>query len=481
MSGPLWTPTDEQIANSNLTAFLAFLSARGHTFDSFEALHAFSVQDQGTFYDLFWDFAKIKGTKGPRVFVSGDHMRHAQYFPDGSLSYAENILFPTNETDGPALLLDREKGEPDAMSWVELRTLVARYQALFIEHGVTKGDRVAAMVPNGADAIAILAAANGLGAITATCSPDFGLGGAVDRFGQIEPKVFISAKSYRYARKDHEISDKAQQIAAELPGLACHFEFDFLGTRERHLPEAGDLTLLSLPLDHPLSILFSSGTTGKPKCIVHRQGGVLLKHLTEHILHCDGRPGDRTLFFTTCGWMMWNWLVTGLANGQTLQLYDGSPFHPKPSTLWELAERNRLTFFGCGAKYIDGMAKVRKRYRPIDHQNLGNLRTLATTGSPLVHEAFDYIYEGIKTDICVSSISGGTDIVGCFVGGLPTRPVHRGEIQAPILGMDVRVFDEAGQDQPMGVRGELVCAAPFPSMPLQFWNDPGDQKYCDAY
>jgi len=481
MSQPLWSPSAEQIAQSNLTAFLTFLAERGHDLADFEALHAFSVRDQGRFYDLFWDFAQIKGTKGARTFVEGEHMRQARYFPDGSLSYAENILFPAHEPDGPALLLDREKGTPDTMSWAELRKLVARYQALFIQHGVTKGDRVAAMVPNGADAIAILAAANGLGAITATCSPDFGFEGAVDRFGQIEPKVFISAKSYRYGRTDHEVSEKAHKIAAELRGLACHFEFDFLGTRDRDLPEAGELTLLPLPFDHPLSILFSSGTTGMPKCIVHRQGGVLLKHLTEHILHCDGRPGDRTFFFTTCGWMMWNWLVTGLANGQTLQLYDGSPFHPRPSVLWDLVERNRLTFFGCGAKYIDGMAKLRKRYRPLEAANLDSLRTLATTGSPLVHEAFDYIYQDIKADLCVSSISGGTDIVGCFVGGLPTRGVQRGEIQAPILGMDVRVFDAAAQDQPVGVRGELVCAAPFPSMPLQFWNDPEDQKYCDAY
>ena len=478
-TAPLWTASAEQIAQSNLTAFLAFVSERGHTITDFKALHAFSIENQGDFYDLFWDFAQIKGRKGTRTFVPGAHMRHAQYFPDGELSYAENILFPSNKTDGPALLLDREGGQPDEMSWAALRRLVARYQALFVRHGVTKGDRVAALVPNGADALAILAAANGLGAITATCSPDFGFESAVDRFGQISPKVFISAEAYVYAGKRHDIGEKARQIAARLPELACHFVFDFLETRDRVLPEPGDLKILPLPFDHPLSILFSSGTTGKPKCIVHRQGGVLLKHLTEQILHCDGRPGDRSFFFTTCGWMMWNWLVTGLANGQTLQLYDGAPFHPQPKVLWELAERNRLTFFGCGAKFIDGLAK--SKYVPRRNVTLASLRTIATTGSPLVHEAFDYIYQSIKADLCVSSISGGTDIVGCFVGGLPTGAVHRGEIQAPILGMDVRVFDEVGNDQPVGVRGELVCAAPFPSMPLQFWNDPQDQKYCQAY
>ena len=476
---PLWTPSDAQIASSNLTAFLRFAANRGHEFGSFEALHHFSVTDQGAFYDLFWDFAQIKGDKGGRAFVAGDHIKDAKYFPDGTLSYAENLLFPAHEPEGPALLLNREGGEPGEMSWEELRELTARYQALFVTAGVQVGDRVAAMVPNCADAIAILLAANGLGAITATCSPDFGLEGAVDRFGQIEPKVFISCDGYVYAGKRLNISEKAKQIADRLPGLVRHFEFEFLGNAPRDLPPAGDLILKRLPLDHPLSILFSSGTTGKPKCIVHRQGGVLLKHLTEHLIHCDARPGDRTFFFTTCGWMMWNWLVTGLANGQTLQLYDGSPFHPRPRVLWEMVERNGLTFFGCGAKYIDSMTK--SAYVPKDRADLSSLRTLATTGSPLIHESFDYIYEKVKPDLCVSSISGGTDIVGCFVGGLPTRAVHRGEIQAPILGMDVRVFDDQQQDQPVGIQGELVCAAPFPSMPLQFWNDEGDVKYRAAY
>lgn len=475
----LWTPSPQQVEAANLTAFMKFLANRGHALPDFEALHAFSIAHQGAFYDALWDFAQLKGTKGARAFVSGGTMREAQYFPDGRLSYAENLLFPPKGGDGPALLLDGEKLEPAEMSWPDLRELTARYQALFIAAGVGLGDRIAAMVPNGADAIAILLAANGLGAITATCSPDFGLDGALDRFGQIEPKVFVSCQAYRYAGKRHDMTEKATGIAAQLPGLVTHFTFDFLDGAPRELPAAGELILTPLPLDHPLSILFSSGTTGKPKCIVHRQGGVLLKHLTEHILHADARPGDRTFFFTTCGWMMWNWLVTGLANGQTLQLYDGSPFYPRPKVLWELAERNRLTYFGCGAKYIDSMTKV--SYVPRERVDLSHMRVLATTGSPLIHESFDYVYHKIKPDLCLSSISGGTDIVGCFVGGLPTRPVYRGEIQAPILGMDVRVFDTSAIDQPMATKGELVCAAPFPSMPLKFWNDPEDAKYCAAY
>ena len=485
----LWHPSDDLIAQSNLTALLTFMQGRGHEVADFEALHTLSVTDQGAFYDAFWDFADVRGDKGARAFVSGDHMMDARYFPDGALSYAENLLFPVNEGAGPALLLNRERGAAGCLSWAELRTLVARYQALMMSAGVTVGDRVAAMVPNGADAIAILLAANGLGAITATASPDFGLEGALDRFGQIEPKVFISANGYIYAGKRHDIGEKTRALAQQLQGLKQHFEFDFLdndgdggaGVGARDLPAAGqgDLRLLRLPFDHPLSILFSSGTTGKPKCIVHRQGGVLFKHLIEHIIHCDAKPGDRTFFFTTCGWMMWNWLVTGLANGQTLQLYDGSPFHPRPKVLWELVQDNRLTFFGCGAKYIDSMTK--SKYIPRKRADLGSLRTLATTGSPLIHESFDYIYTQVKPDVCVSSISGGTDIVGCFVGGLPTRPVYRGEIQAPILGMDVRVFDDTAQQVGANVQGELVCAAPFTSMPLQFWNDPQDAKYRKAY
>ncbi len=476
---PLWRPSEAAIAAANITAFRAFLAERGHRLDNYAALHRFSVTDQGAFYDAFWDWAQIKGEKGARAFVHDGPLWAAQYFPEGRLSYAENILFPAAPTAGPALLIDREKGAPARMSWAELRTLTARYQALFRAAGVVKGDRVAAMVPNGADAIAILAAANGLGAITATCSPDFGLEGALDRFGQISPKVFVSCQAYIYAGQRIDMAEKARALAARLPGLARHFEFDFLDGAPRALPAAADLQLERLPFDHPLSILFTSGTTGKPKCLVHRQGGALVKQLLEHSLHCDGKPGDRTFFFTTCGWMMWNWLVTGLANGQTLQLYDGSPFHPRPKVLWELIERNRLTLFGCGAKYIDAMAK--SSYVPRQRADLSSLRTLATTGSPLIHEAYDYVYTKVRPEVCLSSISGGTDLIGCFVAGQPTAPVYRGQIQAPVLGMDVRVFDTEGQERGVGARGELVCTAPFPSMPLQFWNDPGQSKYRAAY
>ena len=477
----LWCPSQDQIDGANLSAFLAYLRAQGCDLRDFDALHAFSIQDQGAFYQAFWDFAGIRGDKGGCAFVPGPHLKDARYFPEAALSYAENLLFPRKQGGELALLLNRERGTAATLTWTQLRDLVARYQALMRQVGLGLGDRVAAMVPNGADALAILLAANGLGAITATCSPDFGLEGALDRFGQITPKLFVSANGYTYAGKRVDISDKARALAAQLPGLIRHFEFDFLDDTPRDLPVAGaqDLSLTPLPFDHPLSILFSSGTTGKPKCIVHRQGGVLVKHLLEHILHCDARPGDRTFFFTTCGWMMWNWLVTGLANGQTLQLYDGSPFYPRPKVLWDLVEKNRLTFFGCGAKYIDSLAK--SSCVPKDKADLSSLRTLATTGSPLIHESFDYVYDKVKADLCLASISGGTDIVGCFVGGLPTRAVHRGEIQAPILGMDVRIFDAAGQETPLNTKGELVCAAPFPSMPLCFWNDTDDAKYQDAY
>ena len=475
----LWAPSQERANNSNLQRFQDFLAKRGRVTANYEELHTFSINDQESFYEAFWDFAQIKGQKGKQIYLNEGHMREAKYFPTGTLSYAENLLFPTSQKAATALLLDREKGEPEEMSWTDLRELVARYQALFIKVGIKLGDRIAAMVPNGADAIAILAAANGLGAITATCSPDFGLEGALDRFGQIKPKIFISAKSYIYAGQKVEIQSKARALAKRLENLKLHFEFDFVNSQPRDLPKSGELVLKQLPFDHPLYILFSSGTTGKPKCIVHRQGGALVKHLLEHILHCDSKAGDRTFFFTTCGWMMWNWLVSGLANSQTLQLYDGSPFHPRPKVLWDLVDRNRLNFFGCGAKYIDAMSK--SSYVPIEKANLTSLQTIATTGSPLIHESFDYVYEKIKRNVCLSSISGGTDIIGCFVGGQPNSPVYRGEIQGPILGMDVRIFDSTGKKTKVGEQGELVCASPFPSMPLNFWNDVDDKKYLGAY
>ena len=358
---------------------------------------------------------------------------------------------------------------------------MGQFQLYLTLQGVGEGDRVAALIPNCPEAIAILLAANSLGAITSTASPDFGVSGAVDRFGQIEPKVLFSVDGYHYGGKAFDIQDKANDIASQLPGLVAHKRLSFLTYAEaQDLPGAPqDLAFKRMPFDHPLYILFSSGTTGKPKCLVHRQGGPLVKHLVEHALNGDNKPGDVTFFFSTCGWMMWNWLVTGLANRQTLQLFDGSPFHPGPEVLWEMAARNGCSQFGCGAKYIDAIAK--SGYRPIEHHSFPQLRNIATTGSTLIQESFDFVYDGIKADVALTSVSGGTDLVGCLVGSVSTKPVIRGEIQGPVLGCDIQVLRDDRSVSATGERGELSCVGPFPTMPLGFWRDTNNEKYDAAY
>ena len=483
----LWTPKPERIANSNQRQFEEFLARRGiGPFADYDALHRWSVADQGAFYDAVWDFFGVVGLKGDIAFLPPitDDIRSARYFPEARLSYAENLLRWAEDpafADQPALLFDREDGLHIAMSWHELRDLTARFQAFMVAHDVGEKDRVAALVPNCPEAIAILLAANSLGAITSTASPDFGVSGAVDRFGQIEPKVFFSVDGYLYGGRRFEISEKANDIAAQLPGLRAHKMLRFLDYDDRQdlPPPALPLRFKALRFDHPLYILFSSGTTGKPKCLVHRQGGPLLKHLVEHAINGDNKPGDVTFFFSTCGWMMWNWLVTGLANRQTLQLYDGSPFQPGPEALWNMAAKNNWSQFGCGAKYVDAIAK--SGYRPKNHHTFPKLRNIATTGSTLIEESFDFIYDAVKADVALTSVSGGTDLVGCLVGAVSTKPIYRGEIQGAILACDVQVLRSDGSEAAIGERGELACNGPFPTMPIAFWRDENDTKFNAAY
>ena len=483
----LWTPTQARIDGSNQKAFERFLAERGvGPFVDFDALHFWSVGDQNAFYDAVWDFFDLVGEKGDTAFVAPntDDIRSAQYFPHASMSYAENLLRWAEDgtfADQHALLFDREDGCHRSVSWKQLKDLVGQFQAYLLSQGVGEGDRVAALIPNCPEAIAILLAANSLGAITSTASPDFGVSGAVDRFGQIEPKVLFSVDGYHYGGKAFDIQDKADDIASQLPGLVAHKRLSFLTYDvAQDLPAAPEvLAFKRMPFDHPLYILFSSGTTGKPKCLVHRQGGPLVKHLVEHALNGDNKPGDVTFFFSTCGWMMWNWLVTGLANRQTLQLFDGSPFHPGPEVLWEMAAKNGCSQFGCGAKYIDAIAK--SGYRPIEHHSFPQLRNIATTGSTLIQESFDFVYDGIKADVALTSVSGGTDLVGCLVGSVSTKPVIRGEIQGPVLGCDIQVLRDDRSVSATGERGELSCVGPFPTMPLGFWRDTNNEKYDAAY
>jgi acetoacetyl-CoA synthetase len=371
--------------------------------------------------------------------------------------------------------------------------MVSRLQQAFVAAGVGEGDRVAALLPNIPEAVAAMLAAASIGAVWSSASPDFGPEGILDRFGQIEPKILVACDGYFYNGKEIGLADKLRSVVARLPTVARTLVVPFVGSPDAVAADvpgaisleaalapfaAAPVRYKRLPFAHPLYILFSSGTTGVPKCIVHSAGGTLLQHLKEQQLHCGIGRGDRVFYFTTLGWMMWNWLVSALASEATLMLYDGSPAYPTPATLFRYAEAERITFFGTSAKYIDSVKKA--GYRPVDHHDLSSIRTIASTGSPLVPESFDFVYDAISRDAHLASISGGTDIVSCFVLGVPTEPVWRGEIQGPGLGMAVDVYDEAARPLARG-KGELVCTRAFPSMPLGFWNDPDGSRYRAAY
>jgi acetoacetyl-CoA synthetase len=490
--GPLWIPSPERVAATRLKAFMAEANRRhGLAIETYRDLHGWSIRQRDAFWDLMWDFGGVIGDKGERLVVDPEQMPGARFFPDASLNFAENLLRRT--TDETALIFRGENKAQDSFTWTELAALVSRLQQALRAAGVGVGDRVAAMLPNLPHAIAAMLATSSIGAIWSSCSPDFGERGVLDRFGQIEPKVFMSVDGYWYNGRAQRIADKLTTIAQELEKTATVVIVPYLGEAEavaQAVPRAVALddftkpftakpvTFTRLPFNHPVFILYSSGTTGVPKCIVHSAGGALLQLMKEHKLHCDIHPGDRVFYFTTLGWMMWNWLSTALASEATLLLYDGSPFSPKPAVLWDFAQETGMSLFGTSAKYIDGCAKV--GLAPMRTHDLSALRVMTSTGSPLAPESFDYVYQAIKNDLHLASISGGTDIISCFVLGDPTSPVWKGEIQAPALGMAVEVFSEDGKPMAEG-KGELVCTKPFVSMPVKFWNDPGGKKYHAAY
>ena len=488
----LWRPSRERIARSNITRFIHLVNQRWNAGvrDS-QQLFEWSVREPEQFWTAIWDFCGIVAeTRGERVLVDGHKMPGAKWFPDARLNFAENLL--RRRDDDTAMVFWGEDKVRRRMSYAEVYDAVSRTMQALSATGVKEGDRVAAFMPNMPETVIFMLAVTGLGAIWSSCSPDFGAQGVLDRFGQIAPKVLFAVEGYHYNGKTHDTLPRIAEIARNLPTLArtvivsyTREKPDLSGIRNAvHLadfvrPYRGrEIAFRRLPFDHPLLILYSSGTTGVPKCIVHGAGGTLLQHLKEHQLHTDLKRGDRLFYFTTCGWMMWNWLASGLATGLTLLLYDGSPFHPSSRVLFDFADEERMTVFGTSAKYIDALNKAGAR--PMDTHRLDTVETITSTGSPLLPEGFDYVYRAIKKDVLLSSISGGTDIASCFVLGNPTAPVFRGEIQCRGFGMNVQVFDDDG-NAVIGTKGELVCTAPFPSMPVYFWNDPDGAKYLAGY
>jgi acetoacetyl-CoA synthetase len=492
MDRPLWQPAEDRIAATNMERFRRYVNrAHGRDIADYAGLHAFSIDHLDEFWAAVWDFCAVKGERGERIVEDADRMPGARFFPDARLNFAENLL--VKRDDSPALLFRGENKVASELSWRQLHDLSAQASQALAAAGVGPGDRVAAIMPNMPETCAAMLGAASLGGIWSSCSPDFGERGILDRFGQIDPTVLVACDGYYYAGNTIDIADKLAAVAAKLPSVKRMVVVDYIGQADataaklpngvtwdaftgEHAP--GDIAFARLPFDHPLYILFSSGTTGVPKCIVHCAGGTQIQHLKEQQLHCDLKDGERLFYFSTCGWMMWNWLMTGLASGATLLLYDGSPFHPTGNVLFDYADEAAMTIFGTSAKFIDALKK--SGLRPRDSHSLKTVRSIMSTGSPLAPESFDFVYDGIKQDVHLASISGGTDIVGCFVGGNPTAPVWRGEIQAALLGMAADVWDDDGRHLARG-KGELVCTRPFPTMPVCFWNDEGGEKYHNAY
>ena len=493
MDKPLWEPSEEGIKGANMTRFMAYVNEKhGAGANGYDALHAFSINRQEEFWTSIWDFCGVKASiRGERVIADPTRMPGAKYFPDARFNFAENLLRKRDDT--PAMIFRGEDKVRSTVTWAELYDLVSRIEQGFAGLGLEVGDRVAAIVPNMPQTAACMMGAASRGAIWSSCSPDFGERGILDRFGQIAPKVLIAPDGYYYNGKEIDIADKLVQVAAALPSVEKVIIIPYLGRAEEvaaridgavtldaltagHEPR--DIPFVQVSFDHPLYILFSSGTTGVPKCIVHAGGAVLIKHLSEIVFHCDVKPGDRLFYFSTCGWMMWNWLMSGLACEATLMLYDGSPFAPSERVLFDYADEENINIFGTSAKYIDALKNT--GWRPKDTHSLASVRTILSTGSSLVPEGFDFVYDAIKSDVQLSSMSGGTDLCGCFVGGCPILPVWRGEIQANGLGMATDVWDDEGRPMSRG-KGELVCSKPFPSMPIGFWNDEDGAKYHGAY
>ena len=492
MQKPIWEPGPERVERANISRFMRFVrdAIGNEDIRRYAPLYDFSIRFPDRFWPLVWEFCGIRahGEHEP-VLVDREKMPGARWFPNVTLNFAQNLLRFKDER--PAIVFRNEWGHRREITFNELHAEVGRLAYALREAGVGAGDRVAGFLPNLPETVIAMLAATSLGATWSSCSPDFGIRGVVDRFGQIAPKVLFTADMYGYGGKRHDCLDKIRGVLGELPGVERLIVIpysgeplrldglrnavawpDFVGTAE-HAPE-----FVALPFDHPLYIMYSSGTTGVPKCIVHGAGGTLIQHLKELVLHTDLKREDRFFYYTTCGWMMWNWLVSGLAVGATLVLYDGSPSHPDGNALWDLADEVGISVFGTSAKWISAIEKA--GVKPRETHKLLSLKTILSTGSPLAPESYDYVYRDVKDRVLLASISGGTDIISCFALGCPLLPVYRGELQCRGLGMKVEILDDAGHAV-RNEKGELACSAPFPSMPVFFWNDPDGEKYRNAY
>jgi acetoacetyl-CoA synthetase len=485
MSDILWTPSPQRIAGSHIARFMEEIPIEA---ESYQDLWEWSITERGAFWEAVWRHGDVVASQQPERPIGKEAMPGTEWFPGARLNFAENLL--RTGGDAPALIVAGEDRDTARISWDELRTFVARAQRGLVAAGVGPGDRVASLIHNGPEAVVAMLATVAIGAVWSSCSPEFGPTGVVDRFGQIDPRVLITVDGYRYNGAPHEVAPTVRATLDALPGLSrlvvidrvdAALDTEGVETISWHDlldDEATEPVYAQLPFDHPLYILYSSGTTGLPKSIVHGAGGTLLKHISEHQLHCDVRPGDRVFWYTTCGWMMWNWLVSALGAGAAAVLYDGSPSHPDLGRLWRLVEEAGVTHFGTSPKFL--AANENAGLVPGDEADLSTMRWLGSTGAPLNPEQFDWVYEHVKSDLHLASISGGTDIVGCFAAGVPILPVRRGELQARVLGMAVEAWDVDGEPV-VGEKGELVCTAPFVSMPVSFWNDPQGERYHAAY
>ncbi|WP_337287884.1 acetoacetate--CoA ligase [Candidatus Methylomirabilis sp.] len=491
MDTPLWTPSPERAAGTNMTRFISWV--REHTgvpVTDYASLYQWSTAQPEQFWPCVWDFCGVRASRRwDRVVVDGERMPGARWFKGAMLNFAENLLVKSDDT--PAIITCDELGRRREVSWAQLARDVALLQRALRQRGVNAGDRIAGYLPNVHETVVAMLATASLGAVWSSCSPDFGVNGVLDRFGQIRPKVIFTTETYFYNGKRIECLERMRRVLEQLsdvetvvivpyldeatPGVLPNgvLYAEFLGTGKHGEPEYEPLSF-----NHPLYILYSSGTTGAPKCLVHGVGGTLLQHMKELVLHTDLKPVERIFYYTTCGWMMWNWLVTSLAVGATIVLYDGAPFYPQASALMDIAQRERVNVFGASARYLAALEKA--GVKPARSHDLSSLRTVLSTGSPLAPESFEYVYRHVKGDVQLASISGGTDIISCFALGNPAGPVYRGELQCRGLGMKVEVFNEQGRSV-FGEKGELVCTAPFPSMPVGFWNDPDGTKYRQAY